>query len=84
MTAGLLEKTSGWRLEGKAVYCSIEGGFQLSQLKSRVMQIERYLEKLYGEPYRFFAELEKTQGSTDKRLPVEVEILRDIFKGHVV
>ena len=84
MTAGLLEKTSGWRLEGKAVYCSIEGGFQLSQLKSRVMQIERYLEKLYGEPYRFFAELEKTQGSTDERLPVEVEILRDIFKGHVV
>ena len=84
MTAGLLEKTSDWRIEDGKILCRIDGGFTFAQLKSRLQKIEGYLEKLFGRPTSFVAEALEAKQNANENLPVEVEILRDIFKGQVI
>ncbi len=84
MTAGLLEKTSDWRIEDGKILCRIDGGFTFFQLKSRLPKIEGYLEKLFGKPTSFVAEAVEAKQNANENLPIEVEILRDIFKGQVI
>lgn len=84
MTAGLLEKTTQWKAAENKIFCKIEGGFQLGQLKSRKGQIEQYLQKVYGKPMEYVLELEEPKQTVLQKLPAEVEILRDVFKGYVI
>ena len=84
MTAGLLEKTSAWRIEDGKITCRIPGGFQMDQLKSRTAKIEEYLAKLFGKTCSFIIEREESPVASSTQLPLEVELLRDIFKGRVV
>ncbi len=84
MTAGLIDKTFAWNYQDGKISCKIEGSFTLAQIKSRIPRIEEYLGKLYGKPTSFLPELSETSTATLDKLPVEVEILRDIFKGNVV
>ncbi len=84
MVSGLLEKTTDWKIEGDKIFCKIQGGFQLNQIKGHKGKIVDYLAKMYGKPMDFLPQLEEIKNNGPETLPKEVEILRDIFKGQVV
>lgn len=85
MIANALLQTFNWKLEGEKLTVCTEGSYQKMQLAHSAPKINEYLSKLFGRRIYFSVELVVKQTETVKeKLPVQVEILRETFKGSVL
>lgn len=85
MLSGAVAKTFGWKQEGDTVSALIGSQFELMQVRNGASVISAFLSKVYGRTIMFNVVLEeKKVFVTEQNLPVEVQILRDTFKGTVI
>ncbi|MBR4385341.1 MAG: DNA polymerase III subunit gamma/tau [Treponema sp.] len=85
LIAGLLERTFDWKLEGDNLVLYTEGSFDLIQLEQNMAKFSVYLQKLYGRTVAFKpVHVERKPDVTLADLPVQVQLLRDTFKGSVL
>ncbi|MBO4385398.1 MAG: DNA polymerase III subunit gamma/tau [Treponema sp.] len=85
LIAGLLEKTFDWKLEGDTLVLCTENTFEIMQLEQNAAKFADYLNKVYGRRIEFKpVHIERKQGITLADLPVQVQLLRDTFKGTVI
>ena len=85
LLAGALEKTFDWKTEGNTLFLSAESNFDIMQLEQNIPKISAYLKKLCGvemEVKPLFVQAQVQQSYTE--LPLQVQILRDTFKGNVI
>ncbi|MBP5577649.1 MAG: DNA polymerase III subunit gamma/tau [Treponema sp.] len=85
LIAGLLEKTFDWKLEGDSLVLCTENTFEIMQLEQNAAKFAGYLEKVYGRRIDFKpVHIERKPEVTLADLPVQVQLLRDTFKGSVI
>jgi len=85
LVASALMQTKNWRLENDNVCVTIEVAFERIQLQQHSERIAKYLSEMYGKQMGFVVNLEEKSNETvEVTLPVEVQILRDAFKGALV
>lgn len=85
LIAGLLEKTFDWKLEGDTLVLCTENTFEIMQLEQNAAKFAGYLEKVYGRRIDFKpVHIERKPEVTLADLPVQVQLLRDTFKGSVI
>lgn len=85
LIAGLLEKTFDWKLEGDTLVLCTENTFEIMQLEQNAAKFASYLEKVYGRRIDFKpVHIERKPEVTLADLPVQVQLLRDTFKGSVI
>ncbi|MCR5316978.1 MAG: DNA polymerase III subunit gamma/tau [Treponema sp.] len=85
LIAGLLEKTFDWKLEGDSLVLCTENTFEIMQLEQNAAKFASYLEKAYGRRIDFKpVHIERKPEVTLADLPVQVQLLRDTFKGTVI
>ena len=85
LIAGLLEKTFDWKLEGDTLVLCTENTFEIMQLEQNAAKFAGYLEKVYGRRIDFKpVHIERKPEVTIADLPVQVQLLRDTFKGSVI
>ena len=85
LIAGLLEKTFDWKLEGDTLVLCTENTFEIMQLEQNATKFAGYLEKVYGRRIDFKpVHIERKPEVTLADLPVQVQLLRDTFKGSVI
>ncbi|MBP5437655.1 MAG: DNA polymerase III subunit gamma/tau [Treponema sp.] len=85
LIAGLLEKTFDWKLEGDTLVLCTENTFEIMQLEQNAAKFAGYLEKVYGRRIDFKpVHIERKPEVTLADLPVQVQLLRDTFKGTVI
>ena len=85
MLAGGLMRASGWALKGDTVTASIDSKFEQMQVMGKVRRITDFLSKAYGRSIAFTLDLKERKPELSvEELPVEVQILRDTFKGSVI
>ncbi len=85
MLAGGLMHARDWALSGDTVSASIDSKFEQMQVMGKASRITAYLAKVYGRTMAFRLDLkERKAEAAEQQLPVEVQILRDTFKGSVI
>ena len=85
MLSGAVAKTFNWKLDGNKICASIGSQFELMQIRNSAAVITSYLSKVYGRSIVLDVSLEERKNSVaSQNLPVEVQILRDTFKGSVM
>ena len=85
LIAGLLEKTFDWKLEDDTLVLCTENTFEIMQLEQNAAKFASYLEKVYGRRIDFKpVHIERKPEVTLADLPVQVQLLRDTFKGSVI
>ncbi len=85
LIAGLLEKTFDWKLEGDTLVLCTENTFEIMQLEQNAAKFAGYLEKVYGRRIDFKpVHIERKPEVTLADLPVQVQLLRDTFKGSII
>ena len=86
MLATLLRRTSGWSREGNTIVAMAENPFDLGQLNGFKDQISSHMREVYGENLQFEARLvqRNQQGAVAADLPMEVQILKEAFRGSIV
>lgn len=85
LISGLLEKTFDWKLEGDTLVLCTENTFEIMQLEQNAAKFAGYLEKVYGRRIDFKpVHIERKPEVTLADLPVQVQLLRDTFKGSVI
>lgn len=85
LIAGLLEKTFDWKLEGDTLVLCTENTFEIMQLEQNAAKFADYLQKVYGRRIDFKpVHIERKPEVTLADLPVQVQLLRDTFKGSVI
>ena len=85
LIAGLLEKTFDWKLKGDTLVLCTENTFEIMQLEQNAAKFAGYLEKVYGRRIDFKpVHIERKPEVTLADLPVQVQLLRDTFKGTVI
>ncbi|MCR5763904.1 MAG: DNA polymerase III subunit gamma/tau, partial [Treponema sp.] len=85
MLSGAVAKTAGWKLEEDRISATIGSQFELMQVRNGASLISEFLSKVYGRKIAFEVTLEEHKDvSENQPLPLEVQILRDTFKGSVI
>ena len=85
LLAGLLENTFDWKIEGDTIALCTEGSFDLMQIEQNVAKFSSYLQKIYGRQMAFKPSfVNRKVEMTPADLPVQVQLLRDTFKGTVL
>ncbi len=85
LIAGVLAKSEKRSVQGNTVQAVIHSQFELMELRQQASKITQYLSRLYGKQMSFEVVFEETVSAvTQKELPLEVQILRDTFKGTVI
>ena len=85
LLASALMKTQDWQLAGSEVKVVIGDAFEQMQLQQHAGKIAAGLSRLYGRQLAFSVQLvERRPEQAAQELPVEVQILRDTFKGSVL
>ena len=85
LTASALTRTKEWKREGDTIVVYIESDFEKIQLQNGASKIASYLTKMYGRQMSFAVQiLQKKVESVVDELPIEVQIIRDTFKGAVI
>ncbi len=81
-----LSEAVGHTIENGKLEVTVATPFAKMQLTSRAGDITSYLEKESGYPYSFDVRLQEQQAEQRReiKLPPQVEILRDTFKGSVL
>ena len=84
MLGSLLSLTSSWSVDGNTVKCRIASPFDKMQLLLGREKIASYLSALYGRQMGFDVSVEEKKSAVEEKLPIQVELLRDVFKGAVI
>ena len=85
LSAALSEAVSH-RIDDGRLEVTVASPFAMMQLKSRAGDVTRWLSSKSGRQFSFDVQMEekKEEQKTEIKLPVQVEILRDTFKGSVL
>lgn len=85
MLASNLMQTMDWKLEGDEVSAVTENKFEHMQIMQSAAKIAGCISQAYGRRISFkILYREKSVQNSAGKLPEEVEILRDVFKGSVI
>ena len=85
MLSSAVAKTANWKQEENKITATIGSQFELMQLRSGAALISGFLSKVYGRTMAFEVTIEEHRSVMEEEsLPVEVQILRDTFKGSVI
>ncbi len=85
MLSSAVAKTAGWKQEENKITATIGSQFELMQLRTGAALISGFLSKVYGRTMAFEVTIEEHRSVMEEEsLPVEVQILRDTFKGSVI
>ncbi len=85
LSAALSEAVSH-RIDSGSLEVTVASPFAMMQLKSRAGDVTGWLSSKSGRSFTFDVQIEekKEEQKTEIKLPVQVEILRDTFKGSVL
>lgn len=85
MLASLIQHTQNWSDQGNMISCTINKRFEHIQIKQHASEIAEQISRLIGRQVGFSITLVESQVRNEaKKLPVQVEILRDTFKGTLI
>ena len=85
MLASNLMQTMDWKLEGDEVSAVTENKFEHMQIMQSAAKIADCISQAYGRRISFkILYREKSVQNSVGKLPEEVEILRDVFKGSII
>ncbi len=85
MLASNLMQTTSWTLNGDKISAVSGNSFEFMQIQKQVGKISEILSRIYSRQIFFEITLEQKKNSMEeKKLPVEVEIIRDVFRGTVL
>ena len=85
MLASLIQHTQDWSEQGNVISCTIDKRYEQTQIQQHSAEISRQISQLYGKQVAFSINLiEKHIQKEEKALPVQVELLRDTFRGTVI
>ncbi len=86
MLSSAVAKTAGWKQEENKITATIGSQFELMQLRNGASLISGFLSKVYGRTMAFEVTIEEHRSfrEEEESLPMEVQILRDTFKGSVI
>ena len=85
MLSSAVAKTANWKQEENKITATIGSQFELMQLRNGASLISGFLSKVYGRTMAFEVTIEEHRSVIEEEsLPVEVQILRDTFKGSVI
>lgn len=85
MLASSLMSSSDWAIQEQTVSCSVPSAFEQMQLQRGASKIAAYLSALYGRDMKFRITVSPPSPAMPKdELPVEVQVLRDAFRGKVL
>ena len=85
MLSSAVAKTANWKQEENKITATIGSQFELMQLRTGAALISGFLSKVYGRTMAFEVTIEEHRSVMEEEsLPVEVQILRDTFKGSVI
>ena len=85
MLSGAVAKTADWKFEEGKICATIGSQFELLQLRNGASVISHFLSQIYGKTMAFEVTLKEQKVSAEQvHLPLEVQILRDTFKGSVI
>lgn len=85
LSAALSEAVSH-RIDGGSLEVTVASPFAMMQLKSRAADVTGWLSSKSGRSFTFNVQMEekKEEQKAEIKLPVQVEILRDTFKGSIL
>ncbi len=85
LSAALSEAVSH-RIDGGSLEVTVASPFAMMQLKSRAADVTGWLSSKSGRSFTFDVQMEekKEEQKAEIKLPVQVEILRDTFKGSIL
>ena len=85
MLAILIQHTQNWNEQGNVISCTTDKNYEHIQLKQHAAEIAQHISSLIGRQAVFSVTLQEqqVQRKTEK-LPLQVEILRDTFRGTVI
>ena len=85
MLASLIQHTQNWSEKDNVVSCTIDKRFEQMQIQQHVQEIAGHTSRLYGKQVGFSIKLLEAQAPKEaKKLPVQVELLKNTFKGTVI
>ena len=85
MLASALTQTRDWTMDGDIISGWISSNFERLQIQQSISKINDFLNRTYGRPVSFDIKLyEQKDSSSEVKLPDQVKIIRDTFKGSVV
>lgn len=82
-----LQKTGAWQVSENAVKTSVKNQYDLELLKKKLPVIEAEISAICGKKMKFSVDLqqeEKNQKNESVKIPLQVEILMNVFKGTVI
>ena len=85
--ASALDRTGLWNVSEDKVETTIESSLDLQLLQKNAVTIADHLSKLCGRQMAFIVtekQLEQTEESESKEIPVQVQTLVNAFKGTIV
>ena len=85
MLASLIQHTQNWNDTGGQITCTIDKPYEQMQIQQHASKIAAIISRLYGKETAFSVTLLETKEQVEeKKLPPQVELLCDTFKGRVL
>lgn len=85
MLASLIQHTQNWTETGDGISCTIDKRYEQMQIQQHASKIAAIISRLYGKNTAFSVTLlEAKEQVEEKKLPPQVELLCDTFKGRVI
>lgn len=86
LLSAALSEAVAHRINGGKLEVTVSSPFAMMQLKSRAADVTGWLSSKSGRSFSFDVQMEekKEEQKAEIKLPVQVEILRDTFKGSVL
>lgn len=86
LLSAALSEAVAHRIDGGKLEVTVSSPFAMMQLKSRTADVTGWLSSKSGRGFSFDVQMEekKEEQKAEIKLPVQVEILRDTFKGSVL
>ncbi len=86
LLSAALSEAVAHRIDGGKLEITVSSPFAMMQLKSRAADVTGWLSSKSGRSFSFDVQMEekKEEQKAEIKLPVQVEILRDTFKGSVL
>ncbi len=85
LLSGVLSKTFSWTYSDGKINAKVESKFDIMQLEQNIVKIQGWLRKTFAKDILFHVQLEEARvNSVKEEIPLQVQIIKDIFKGSIV